>query len=86
MFLLYLLDIDYGNQYSIKRYINDTENVLFEQFILLISQEIVQDSVLKSIEFGYNSVGTISIIVILFYLYTNIVNMLIFNLKKVCKN
>ena len=86
MFILYLLDIDYGNQYSIKRYINDTENVLFEQFILLISQEIVQDSVLKSIEFGYNSAGTISIIVILFYLYTNIVNMLIFILKKVCKN
>ena len=35
-----------------------------EQFILLISQEIQQDSNLKSIEFGFYSTGTISIMVI----------------------
>ncbi len=45
-----------------KKFINDTESQA-EQFILLLSQEIKQDSTLKSIEFGCNMYGTVSIIV-----------------------
>jgi hypothetical protein len=52
------LDRENGLSYDLKQYIANSE-----QFVLLSSQEIQQNSNLKSIEFGLNSIGNISIIV-----------------------
>ena len=59
---------DNGVRYGFNRYINETQSDFSEQFILLSSQEIKQDLNLKSVEFGYSSSGTVSIMVSFFML------------------
>lgn len=52
-------DFDNGGSYGFKRYTNSYT----EQFILLVSQEIQQDSILKSVEFPFNIAGIIKLLV-----------------------